>query len=72
MGPAGLLITDDCEMMERNQAGLAAQQPEWLELRRGTEREFADAGGLASNVTDETSQRGIWRQYRRLMAAEAA
>jgi phenylpropionate dioxygenase-like ring-hydroxylating dioxygenase large terminal subunit len=72
MGPAGLLITDDCEMMERNQAGLAARSPEWLELRRGVHREFSDAGGLASNVTDETSQRGIWRQYRRLMTAEAA
>lgn len=70
MGPAGLLIPDDCEMMERNQVGLAAQQPEWLVLRRGMRREYTDAdGALASNVTDETSQRGIWRQYRRVMAA---
>jgi len=70
MGPAGLLIPDDCEMMERNQVGLAAQRPEWLVLRRGMRREYTDAdGALASNVTDETSQRGIWRQYRRVMAA---
>jgi fatty-acyl-CoA synthase len=73
MGPAGLLITDDCEMMERNQAGLAAHDPEWLELRRGTAREYPDGDGvLSSNVTDETSQRGIWRQYRRLMAGDTA
>jgi fatty-acyl-CoA synthase len=73
MGPAGLLITDDCEMMERNQAGLAAHHPGWLELRRGVRREYPDGDGvLASNVTDETSQRGIWRQYRELMAADAA
>src|SRR5262249_14564029 len=39
MGPAGLLITDDSEMMERNQAGLAAHSPEWLELRRGSARQ---------------------------------
>jgi fatty-acyl-CoA synthase len=73
MGPAGLLIPDDCEMMERNQAGLAAGSPEWLVLRRGLAREYADGDlGLASNVTDETSQRGIWRHYRALMTAEAA
>jgi len=68
MGPAGLLIPDDCEMMERNQVGLAAQQPEWLTLSRGTEREQTGPDGVvSSNVTDETTQRGIWREYRRIM-----
>jgi phenylpropionate dioxygenase-like ring-hydroxylating dioxygenase large terminal subunit len=70
MGPAGLLIPDDCEMMERNQAGLAAQQPEWLTLSRGVAREQAGPDGvISSNVTDETTQRGIWREYRRIMEA---
>jgi fatty-acyl-CoA synthase len=73
MGPAGLLITDDCEMVERNYAGLAALSPEWVELRRGVHREHPDGNGaLASSVTDETTQRGIWRRYRQLMTADPA
>jgi phenylpropionate dioxygenase-like ring-hydroxylating dioxygenase large terminal subunit len=72
-GPAGLLLADDSAMFERNQIGLAAGQPEWLTLTRGLEREHVEADGtLASNATDETSLRGIWRQYRKVMLADGA
>ena len=35
VGPAGMLLADDTEMYERNQRGLAARSPEWLDVSRG-------------------------------------
>jgi fatty-acyl-CoA synthase len=68
MGPAGALIADDSEMYERNQRGLEARSPEWLVLRRGMHREeVQDDGSIVSHHTDETTQRGIWRHYKKLM-----
>jgi hypothetical protein len=68
VGPAGLLLADDSEMYERNQRGAHGLAPEWLTLRRGPHRERIDEDGhLAGAATDETPQRGIWRQIRRLM-----
>lgn len=67
MGPAGSLIADDSEMYERNQRGLEARSPEWLVLRRGLHREQRENGQLVSHHTDETTQRGIWRHYKKLM-----
>ena len=73
IGPAGLLQADDAEMYERVHRGLEARQPEWVVLKRGTERERPDPGGvLVSNGTDETPQRGIWRHYRQLMTGGAS
>lgn len=69
VGPAGLLLADDAEMYERNQRGVTARDPEWLDLRRGLHRESRDADGhLAGHVTDEVTQRAIWRHYRQVMA----
>jgi phenylpropionate dioxygenase-like ring-hydroxylating dioxygenase large terminal subunit len=68
IGPAGLLQADDSEMYERVQRGLAAHTPEWAVLKRGLHREHRDAAGaLVSNLTDETSLRGIWSHYRKLL-----
>jgi phenylpropionate dioxygenase-like ring-hydroxylating dioxygenase large terminal subunit len=72
VGPAGMLLADDSAMYERNHHGVTASGPEWLQLRRGLQREEVDKeGGRWSNVTDETSQRAIWRRYRRAMAEAA-
>lgn len=69
VGPAGLLLADDAEMYERNQRGVQAREPEWLTLRRGLGREYTDPDGhRAGHVTDEVTQRAIWRHYRSLMA----
>jgi phenylpropionate dioxygenase-like ring-hydroxylating dioxygenase large terminal subunit len=69
VGPAGLLLADDAEMYERNQRGVALCDPEWLDLSRGLNREYRDADGhLAGHVTDEVTQRAIWRHYRQVMA----
>ena len=52
----------------RNQLGLRARTVEWVELSRGFNREAVDAQGrTVSHVTDETTNRGLWRHYRTVM-----
>jgi phenylpropionate dioxygenase-like ring-hydroxylating dioxygenase large terminal subunit len=68
VGPAGLLLADDTEMYERNQAGLAELRPEWVDIRRGAHREEVDERGLTiGGATDETGMRGFWAHYKELM-----
>jgi fatty-acyl-CoA synthase len=68
VGPAGLLLADDTEMYERNQAGVAELRPEWLDVRRGAHREYVDERGLTvGGATDETGMRGFWAHYKQLM-----
>jgi phenylpropionate dioxygenase-like ring-hydroxylating dioxygenase large terminal subunit len=68
VGPAGLLLADDTEMYERNQAGLAELSPEWVDLRRGIDREDIDGDGYTvGRATDETGMRGFWKHYKHLM-----
>lgn len=70
VGPAGMLLADDTEMYERNQRGLQCQTPEWLDVRRGLNRERLDENGFTvGSATDETGMRGFWSQYRTLMEA---
>jgi len=67
-GPAGKGAVDDLEMFERNQAGLSAQVDPWLLLSRGRQRERRDDDGtLIAQMTDEVTQRGIWRQWKKVM-----
>jgi phenylpropionate dioxygenase-like ring-hydroxylating dioxygenase large terminal subunit len=69
VGPAGLLLADDTELYERNQRGLGARTPEWLDLSRGLRRERIDERGLrVGHATDETAQRGFWSHYKCLMS----
>jgi phenylpropionate dioxygenase-like ring-hydroxylating dioxygenase large terminal subunit len=68
MGPASFLMPEDLTISARNQLGLHARTVEWVELRRGLNREFVDADGHAvSHVTDETTNRALWRHYRTVM-----
>jgi phenylpropionate dioxygenase-like ring-hydroxylating dioxygenase large terminal subunit len=80
MGPAGFIVADDAVTAERMQAGFAASRSEWstsggrgrawIDLSRGLEREeLGDDGRLRGRVSDETTNRGFWRQYRDVMAA---
>ncbi|WP_406435312.1 aromatic ring-hydroxylating dioxygenase subunit alpha [Streptomyces sp. NBC_00631] len=69
-GPAGMLLADDTEMYERNQRGVALREPEWVDIRRGVERERTDDNGFRiGTATDETGMRGFWSHYRNLMEA---
>ena len=71
VGPAGMLLADDTEMYERNQAGLAALSPAWLDISRGVDRESVDeAGRPVGTATDEVGMRGFWAHYRSLMEAQ--
>ncbi|WP_432420362.1 aromatic ring-hydroxylating oxygenase subunit alpha [Nocardia neocaledoniensis] len=68
VGPAGMLLADDTEMYERNQVGVQMLRPEWLDLRRGLDRERTDERGLTiGSATDETGMRGFWAHYKKLM-----
>jgi fatty-acyl-CoA synthase len=71
VGPAGMLLADDTEMYERNQAGVAARSPQWLDVSRGVGRETVDAAGHpVGAATDEVGMRGFWAHYRALMEAQ--
>ncbi|KDE98286.1 dioxygenase [Mycolicibacterium aromaticivorans JS19b1 = JCM 16368] len=68
VGPAGMLLADDTEMYERNQAGLEVRDPEWLDVRRGLNRERVDEHGFTIGTnTDETGMRAFWSHYKQLM-----
>jgi phenylpropionate dioxygenase-like ring-hydroxylating dioxygenase large terminal subunit len=71
MGPAGFLIADDGEIGMRNQAGLAAEEPEWLVLARGEESDIEDeTGTVNTDKSAETPQRGFYRQWAAVMGQE--
>ncbi len=70
VGPAGMLLADDTEMYERNQRGVEMLDPEWLDVRRGLQRESVDENGFTIGAgTDVTGMRGFWKHYRTLMEA---
>jgi len=73
-GPAGGGATDDLEMFERNQIGLSARVDPWLLLSRGTEQQYLNTDGtIVGQMTDEVTQRGIWRHWKKVMSqAEAS
>jgi phenylpropionate dioxygenase-like ring-hydroxylating dioxygenase large terminal subunit len=67
-GPAGFGAPDDLEMFERMQLGFQNDLDPWLLLARGMTRERREADGTrVGHVTDEVTQRGIWRESRRVM-----
>jgi hypothetical protein len=62
-------MPEDLIVAARNQAGLHATSVEWLELARGFNREYVDGQGRGvSHVTDETTNRALWKHYRKVMA----
>jgi fatty-acyl-CoA synthase len=65
-----MVLADDAAMIERNQHGLQAGQPEWMIRRRGAHRRaFADDGSSTARITDDAGILGFWEHYRELMAA---
>jgi phenylpropionate dioxygenase-like ring-hydroxylating dioxygenase large terminal subunit len=71
MGPAGFLIADDGEIGARNQLGLAAREPEWVELSRGLESEVTDESGVINrDKSAETPQRGWWQHWVSVLEGE--
>jgi nitrite reductase/ring-hydroxylating ferredoxin subunit len=70
-GPAGFGQPDDFEMFARVEAGVEDTCDPWLRFERGHgEEKILDDGETSlGNVTDETPQRGQYRQWAALMAA---
>ena len=69
MGPASFLTSDDATIASRNQVGLEARNPEWLDIGRGLHREEVDGEGRrVSHLTDETTNRAFWKHYRTVMS----
>lgn len=68
-GPASFGAPDDIDMFVRQWEGLANNpEIEWLLYERGIEREQHEGEGARfSHMGDETSHRGIWRQWKELM-----
>jgi phenylpropionate dioxygenase-like ring-hydroxylating dioxygenase large terminal subunit len=67
-GPAGFGAPDDLEMFERMQVGFQNDLDPWLILSRGMHRERREPDGTrVGHVTDEVTQRGIWREWKRVM-----
>lgn len=74
-GPAGFLAPDDMEMFERTQAGTISDTDPWVYLNRGlsTQRVEKDDFGveaITSQYLGETTQRGVWRHYKKIMSGE--
>ena len=72
-GPAGFGQPDDFEMFERVEAALGGTADGWFRFERGLGAEqVVDEGDTTlGNVSDETPQRGQYRQWTALMTAEA-
>lgn len=67
-GPASQGSPDDAEIFERNQLGLSADVEPWVLLSRGLKRERVDTdGSIIGSITDETTQRGQLKQWKKLM-----
>jgi phenylpropionate dioxygenase-like ring-hydroxylating dioxygenase large terminal subunit len=67
LGPSAFLLADDAVVAERTQMAISARGG-WLDLSRGLNRERKlENGVIESHLTDETTNRGFWHHYRRIM-----
>jgi phenylpropionate dioxygenase-like ring-hydroxylating dioxygenase large terminal subunit len=68
MGPSAFLLADDQVISERQQLALQGHAG-WLDLSRGLAREVETDGVIRSHISDETSNRGFWQHYLKVMEA---
>jgi nitrite reductase/ring-hydroxylating ferredoxin subunit len=71
-GPAGFGQPDDFEMFERVEAALGDTHDGWFRFERGfgAEQTVDEGDTTLGNVSDETPQRGQYKQWTALMTAE--
>jgi len=66
---AGFGQPDDLEAFVRCQEGFRVTAAEWLLFMRGLNRERVEADGeIIGDITDEIPQRGIYREWKRLLS----
>ena len=71
-GPGGGGVPDDIEMFRRVRIGIDSSIDPWIRFWRGRHREQRDADGTTfAQMTDEVSQRAMWREWRRQMLDES-
>ena len=72
-GPASFGQPDDIEIFVCAQTGVNVTAMPWMELSRGLARETVnELGETVGHSTDETPQRAIYREWRRLMSDDDA
>ncbi len=67
LSTTGMIASDDMEIFAGNQTGLQAQALDWINLSRGLQREARRENGAEAHYTDETPQRALYQEWRRLM-----
>ena len=62
-----MILSDDIEIFERVQSGLANPEPEWLDQSRGlaTDRVREDGSRVSTGVSElpHRAQMGAWLRY---------
>jgi phenylpropionate dioxygenase-like ring-hydroxylating dioxygenase large terminal subunit len=79
MGPGAFIVTDDSVTAERIQSGVNGAKPGWaggtrgwIDMSRGLHREHeGEHGRMQAESLDEATNRGFWREYRRVMTERA-
>ena len=66
-GSASFGGPDDSEIFERVQDGCAVELEPWQLISRGLHRERHEDGMIIGDLADEVTQRGIWRQWKKVM-----
>jgi phenylpropionate dioxygenase-like ring-hydroxylating dioxygenase large terminal subunit len=66
-GSASFGGPDDSEIFERVQEGCAVKVEPWQLISRGLHRERHENGIIYGDLSDEVTQRGIWRQWKKVM-----
>jgi len=66
-GSASFGGPDDSEIFERVQDGCAVEVEPWQLLSRGLHRERSEDGLIVGDLSDEVTQRGIWRHWKKVM-----
>jgi len=69
-GSASFGGPDDSEIFERVQDGCAVEIEPWQLLSRGLHRERHEDGMIVGELSDEVTQRGIWRQWKKVMTQD--
>jgi phenylpropionate dioxygenase-like ring-hydroxylating dioxygenase large terminal subunit len=70
--PASMIFSDDVEMLERCQQGLAREAGPWIDLSRGLDSDRCDAEGSISGAASEMPMRVQFKAWVDCMTAEAA
>ena len=70
-GPSSSGSPDDGEIFERVQMGMKATVNPWIDMSRGLNREIVDVDGTrVGRISDETTQRGQMREWKRRMSVD--